>query len=136
MTTGIQELWCYENWQLPLGVFEPANQFFWQTLESEHPDLVKKFTPWDRISDSDSLRLLLESAGVRQIQVSCDTRAHLLSDPEDWWIMILGSGCRGTIEQLDPEIKERIRVKNLDFLRSHAISALDVEVLSAVGQKG
>jgi len=26
-------------------VFEPANQIFWNAVETERPDLVKKFTP-------------------------------------------------------------------------------------------
>lgn len=142
MIAGVQELWrmlkpggklAITSWGKQ--VFEPANQVFWQILESERPDLVKNFTHWDRISDSGSLHLLLETAGMRQVQVFNETGIHFLSDPEDWWIMILGGGCRGTIEQLDPEVKERIRVKNLDFLRSNAVSSLDVDVLYAVSQK-
>jgi ubiquinone/menaquinone biosynthesis C-methylase UbiE len=116
-------------------VFEPANQAFWQIIKSERPDLYKEFTPWDRIRDPDSLQALLAKAGATQIEVVTEADMHELSSPEDWWTMIMGGGIRGTIEQLDPAAKERVRQANLQFLQDNAVRALDVTVLYAVAQK-
>jgi ubiquinone/menaquinone biosynthesis C-methylase UbiE len=116
-------------------VFEPANQTFWKTIESERPDLYKQFTPWYRIGDPASLKALLEAGGATQVEVVAETDSHSLATPEDWWTMIMGGGVRGTIDQLDPVTKERVRAVNLEFLRTNQIHALDSDVLYAIAQK-
>jgi ubiquinone/menaquinone biosynthesis C-methylase UbiE len=142
MLAAVQELWrmvrpggkiAITSWGN--NVFEPANQAFWQLIKSERPDLHKEFTPWDRIRDPDSLQALLAEAGTTQIEVVAIADMHELSTPEDWWTMIMGGGIRGTIEQLDPSTKERVRQANLQFLQDNAVDALDVTVLYAIAQK-
>jgi hypothetical protein len=49
--------------------------------------------------------------------------------------MVLGGGYRGTIDQLDLATQERVKQKNLDFLRTNQVHALDVSVLYAIAQK-
>ncbi len=142
MLNGIRELWrmirpggklAITSWGKK--VFEPANQVFWRSIESERPDLYKQFTPWDRISDSISLQALLEEGGVTQVDVFAEKVTHELKSPEDWWTMVLGGGLRGTIDQLDPSTKERIRHNNLQFLEINEIKSLNVDVLYAIGRK-
>jgi len=116
-------------------VFEPANQVFWSAIEAERPDLVKKFTPWDRISDPASLQALLEAGGATQVEVFAEVGTHELASPEDWWTIVLGGGFRGTIDQLDPAARERVRQANLHFLRANKVHALEVNVLYAIAQK-
>ena len=142
MVAAVQELWrmvrpggklAITSWGEK--VFEPANHKFWDTIEAERPDLVKKFTPWDRISDRASLKALLEAGGATQIEVFAESITHELTSPEDWWTMILGGGLRGTIDQLDPAARERVRQANLEFLRANNVHLLDVDVLYAIAQK-
>jgi hypothetical protein len=116
-------------------IFQPATQFFWDAIEAERPELCKKFTPWDRISQPDSLKALLESGGATQVEVFTEHAVHPLSGPEDWWTMVLGGGLRGTIDQLTPEEKVRIRQANLDYLQTNQIDRLESEVLYAIAQK-
>lgn len=117
------------------NVFEPANKIFWDAIEIKRPDLHKKFTPWDRISNSSSLQALLVEAGVTGIEVFAEAGFHELNSPEDWWTIVMGGGMRGTIEQLDFATRERIRQTNLDFLRTNEINSLAFNVLYAVAQK-
>jgi hypothetical protein len=49
--------------------------------------------------------------------------------------MVMGGGIRGTVDQLDPAEKERIRSINLDFLRTNNIHALNSDVLYAIAHK-
>jgi hypothetical protein len=63
-----------------------------------------------------------------------ETDAHSLSTSEDWWTMVMGGGIRGTIDQLDSETKERVQAKNLEFLRTNNIQALDSDVLYAIAR--
>lgn len=142
MVVAVRELWrmvrpggklAITSWGKK--VFEPANQMFWEKLAVERPDLYKQFTPWDRISTSTSLQALLEEGGASQIEVFAEAGTHEIAAPEDWWTMILGGGIRGTIDQLDPDARERIRQANLQFLRDREIHSLEVDVLYAIAQK-
>jgi SAM-dependent methyltransferase len=116
-------------------VFEPANRVFWDAVRMERPDLVKQFTPWDRIRELDLLKALLEAGGATQVEVFAEAGTHPLVTPEDWWTMCLGGGCRGTIDQLDAAAQERVRDTNLQFLQQQQIQALDVDVLYAMSYK-
>jgi ubiquinone/menaquinone biosynthesis C-methylase UbiE len=116
-------------------VFEPINQVFWDAIKAERPDLYKEYTPWYRISEAATLRSLLESAGTHAVQVFARTDSHPISQPEDWWTMVMGGGIRGTIDQLDEATKERVRSNNLEFLKANDIHALDSDVLYAVCKK-
>jgi ubiquinone/menaquinone biosynthesis C-methylase UbiE len=116
-------------------VFEPANRVFWNAIETERPDLYKKFTPWERISTPSSLQALLLETGATDVNVFAEDTLHQLTSPEDWWTMVMGGGIRGTVEQLEPEMRERIRQSNLDYLQQNQVNSLAVDVLYAVAQK-
>jgi hypothetical protein len=60
---------------------------------------------------------------------------HAIPSPEAWWAAVLGSGYRGTIEQLDLAARERVRKANLDFIRGSGIKAVEVNVVYAIAQK-
>jgi SAM-dependent methyltransferase len=93
--------------------FEPMNTAFWNAVREARPDVYKGFNPWDRISRPDSLRSLLVQAGVDDPVVHLENDAHLLPTPEAWWSLVLGTGYRGTVEQLDAASRERVRQANL-----------------------
>jgi ubiquinone/menaquinone biosynthesis C-methylase UbiE len=142
MLSAVRELWrmvrpggklAITSWGKK--VFEPANGMFWDAIAIERPDLYKQFTPWDRISTPTALKALLEEGNASQVEVFAESCTHELSTPEDWWTMILGGGIRGTIDQLNPTLREKIRQANLGFLRDRKIHALEVDVLYAKAQK-
>ncbi len=58
-----------------------------------------------------------------------------LSSPEDWWPMVLGRGYRGTLEQLDAEDRERVRLKNLDFIRRANVRSVEANVVYAATRR-
>jgi hypothetical protein len=52
-----------------------------------------------------------------------------------WWRIVLGSGYRGTIEQLTPESRERVRSATDGWLQANAVGAVgavETNVLYAV----
>jgi ubiquinone/menaquinone biosynthesis C-methylase UbiE len=115
-------------------LFEPANAAFWSTVRNVRPDLYKGFNPWDRICDVDSLRSLLESATI-DVEVMLEADSQPVNSPDDWWAMVLGSGYRGTLEQLTPSERERVRAENLDFIRREGIRSVEANVIYAIGKK-
>jgi hypothetical protein len=99
------------------------------------PDLYKSFNPWDRISEPEALRSLFESAGVKDTEGAAENGTHLVGSTDDWWSMILGTGYRGTIEQLDDNDRERVRLENLYFIRRNDVRGVEANVLYGVARK-
>ena len=115
--------------------FEPATSAFWNSVRSVRPDLQKGFNPWDRISEVDDLRSLLVSAGLTDMEIVAEADAQPLNSPEDWWAAVMGSGYRGTVDQLSPEERERVRTENMAFIHKAALQSLEANVVYAVALK-
>jgi len=115
--------------------FEPVNTIFWDAVRAERPDLYKGFNPWDRISEPEALRAIFREAGATLPDIALDMSAHALESPEDWWPMVLGTGYRGTIEQLDSEPRNRVRKRCLDFIRANGVQSVEANVLYASATK-
>lgn len=142
MLDAVQELWrlvrpggqlAVTTWGARL--FEPASTAFWNSIRAVKPDLYKGFNPWDRISEPQALRMLLEGAGAESVQVAVETGTHRLGSPDDWWSMVLGSGYRGTVDQLAADDRERVRRENLAFIREAGIEAVEANVVYATATK-
>lgn len=114
--------------------FEPANSAFWNSVRNVRPDLYKGFNPWDRICEVDALRLLMESVTV-DVEVVPEADSQPMNSPDDWWAKILGSGYRGTVDQLSPSEREQVRAENVDFIRREAIRSVEANVIYAIGKK-
>ena len=114
---------------------EPANDAFWCSIKNVRPDLYKGFNPWDRINDLVGLRKVLGEGGVASPNIIAENRLHPISSAEDWWAIVLGSGYRGTIEQLTQAERDTVKEANLAFIRNENISAVETNVLYARATK-
>ena len=74
------------------------------------------FNPWERISTPAGLRAMLIEAGVVEPDIVAEQGNHGLNCPDDWWLIAIGSGYRGTITQLDATTVARVRERNLASL--------------------
>jgi len=142
MSMAVHELWrlVRPGGQLAVttwgpNLFEPANTAFWRSIKNVRPELYKGFNPWDRISDPANLEKILSEGGVELPRITAENRFHLINSAEDWWTIILGSGYRGTIEQLNASERERVKDANLAFIRETKISAIETNVLYALATK-
>ena len=142
MPRAVRELWrmVRPKGQLAITTWgpnfcEPANTIFWDTVRRERPDLYKGFNPWDRICDPLSVKTMLKEAEVDTTDVVAEIGRQTLKAPDDWWAIVLGSGYRGTIEQLDPEARERVRQANLTSVQNSKIRAVETNVVYAVAKK-
>jgi ubiquinone/menaquinone biosynthesis C-methylase UbiE len=115
--------------------FEPATAAFWNAVREERPDLFKGFNPWDRICDPDSLRALLRDAGIERVEIVAEAGTHPIASPDAWWSAVLGSGYRGTLEQLDAPARERVRDANLRYIRECGIRSVEANVVYAIADK-
>jgi hypothetical protein len=78
---------------------------------------------------------MLNEGGVPEAEIIPELGIHPIASPEDWWTMVLGSGYRGTIDQLEPEELARVRQANIEFITNAHIQAVQANVLYAVAQK-
>jgi ubiquinone/menaquinone biosynthesis C-methylase UbiE len=115
--------------------FEPATTAFWDAVREVRPDLFKGFSPWDRICDPRAVLALLREAGIEQAEVIAEAGEHPIPSPEAWWAAVLGSGYRGTLDQLDPSARERVHLANLDYIRRAGIRAVEANAVYALATK-
>jgi ubiquinone/menaquinone biosynthesis C-methylase UbiE len=115
---------------------EPVNSVFWDAVRDVRPALYKGFNPWDRVGEPAALRLLLTSAGVGEATVEAESGVQPLDTPEDWWPMVLGTGYRGTIEQLEDEERAHVRAHCLNFIRATGTRSVEVNVVYARATRG
>ena len=115
--------------------FEPGSTAFWNSVRGVAPGLHRAFNPWDRICDPDALCGLLAEAGVASSDVVAEAGEHPIASPDAWWSAVLGSGYRGTWEQLDAAARERVRIENLAFIREHGVTAVQANVVYAIAVK-
>jgi ubiquinone/menaquinone biosynthesis C-methylase UbiE len=115
--------------------FEPATTAFWNAVRDIRPELHKGFNPWDRICDPEAVRALLEEGGAESVEVTAEAGMHSIPSPEAWWSAVLGSGYRGTLEQMDPDARDRVRAANLSYVRSSGIRSVEANVVYAIATK-
>jgi SAM-dependent methyltransferase len=140
MARAVRELWrmVRQGGQLAITtcgphVFEPGATAFWEAIARERPDLVRVFEPWTRIDSPAALEELLRAAGVEHATITAESNFQPLATPNDWWTIVLGTGYRSTVEQLDPAARERVWAANLESLGS--TQAVEVNALYAVAKK-
>ena len=114
---------------------EPANTAFWNSIREVRPDLYKGFNPWDRICDPPAVDSMLREAGVMGAEVVAEAGQHPIASPEAWWAAVLGTGYRGTLDQLDAAGRERVRAANLGYIRQSGTSAVKANVVYAIARK-
>ena len=105
------------------------------SIKNVRPDLYKGFNPWDRIDDPGTLRKILHEGGVPSAKIIAESRLHPIKAAEDWWTIVLGSGYRGTIEQLTLAERQKVKKANLAFIRDEKISSIETNVLYALATK-
>ena len=142
MSSAVREMWHFvrPGGKLAIttwgpNVLEPANGAFWRAVLNVRPELYKAFNPWDRISDPESLRDMLKKGGVDPEEVTAEKRWHPLCCDEDWWTIAMGSGYRGTIEQLRATEKTAVKEANLISIRDHGIVRLETNAVYAIATK-
>jgi ubiquinone/menaquinone biosynthesis C-methylase UbiE len=116
-------------------MFEPGSALFWTAIRQERPELYRAFNPWDRITDLEALRQMLRAGGIEVAEIVPEAGNQALSSPEDFWTVALGSGYRGTIDQLEPAARERVHQATLAALRAQDVRAIETNVIYALATK-
>ena len=113
------------------SLFEPLNTLFWEAVRAVRPELHKSFNPWDRISTPAGLRALLDEAEVGAAEIVAEAHQHPLPTPDDAWALIMGSGYRGTLEQLTAAEREQVHAA----VQAFTARQVEANVIYAVAVK-
>lgn len=113
-------------------MFEPGNGAWWSAVKMHAPHLHTTFAPWERITSVEAVEQLLTDAGVPAPAVVAESGRQSLRTADDWWTIVLGSGYRWTVEQMDAATAGRVREDNLRLLRESGASSIETNVIYAV----
>jgi ubiquinone/menaquinone biosynthesis C-methylase UbiE len=110
-------------------LFEPMNTVFWNAVRAVRPDLDRSFNPWERISDPAGVRALFADAGVDRLDAAAETASHPLRSADDWWALVMGSGYRGTLEQMREADRGHVQQAIAGFVAAHSIRSVETNVI-------
>jgi hypothetical protein len=83
----------------------------------------------------DAVRSLLKDSGIADADVVPEDGRQPLQSPDDWWTVVLGSGFRWTVEQMDTATAERVKADTLKVVRDGGIASIETNVIYAVATK-
>lgn len=78
---------------------------------------------------------MFDGAGAKTIEVVSENGTHSVKSPEVWWSMVLGTGYRGTVDQLNAVDYEAVRLENLNFIQRAPVHAVEANVIYGVAWK-
>jgi ubiquinone/menaquinone biosynthesis C-methylase UbiE len=118
-------------------MWEPGSSLFWTGVQKERSDLYRSFQPWDRITEVAALEQMLSEGGIASeaLRIVPEAGSQPLRSAEDFWTIALGSGYRGTIDQLDPDARERVRGVVVSGLQEQNVAAVETNIIYAVASK-
>jgi ubiquinone/menaquinone biosynthesis C-methylase UbiE len=111
------------------GLFEPANDIFWEAVRAVEPALFKAFNPWDEITTPDALTSLYERAGIDGATTEAVSGWQELSSPARFWDVVLGTGYRATIDALGEDQQDLLREQVVSALAARDIMTIRTNVV-------
>jgi ubiquinone/menaquinone biosynthesis C-methylase UbiE len=142
MVKQVRELWRMIRPRGKLAIttwgprmFEPGSQAWWSAVKAVRPDLFTGVNPWERVMTPAAVHKLLSDSGIEGASVRAESGQQQLPSAEDWWTVVLGSGYRWTVEQMNSQEVARVKAANLKTLRDSGIEFIETNVVYAVAQK-
>src|SRR5450432_845667 len=115
--------------------FEPAYTVWREAVRTERPDLYSAFHPWDRIILPEHLHHIMQSGGAVDAEIVPESHSQVLRSAEDWWTVVLGSGLRSAVDAMDAATAMRIHDQTVGWVRSHAVKAIETNLIYAIATK-
>jgi ubiquinone/menaquinone biosynthesis C-methylase UbiE len=111
------------------GWLEPASSMFWDAVRAVQPSLYRGFNPWDDITTPALLVDLYDRAGAAGATAEAVSATHPIASPEDFWVVVLGSGLRATVDALSPDQAERVHDEVTSRLADQVVTGIGVDVV-------
>jgi ubiquinone/menaquinone biosynthesis C-methylase UbiE len=113
-------------------LFEPLYTPFLEAIRKRRPG-IDEFRPWDRLTTTDEAAQLMREAGLARFDVAAEPGNERLVDPGAFWTIVLGTGLRGLVDQLDAASAEDLRAECL--LSASEVRSVETNVVYAIARK-
>ena len=113
-------------------LFGPLYEPFLDGVRARRPGL-QEYRPWDRITTEAEAAALLRVSGLGSFDVSAEAGSERLERAEHWWTVVLGTGLRWFVDQLDAESAEALRAECLR--QAGEVHAIETNVIYSVARK-
>jgi len=122
------------------SAFQPQSDLFEARLRSYGVTFPLAHRPfsWQRLDADEQYEELLQAAGCVNIKLYREQHGYFLSGAREWWEIICGSGFRGAVARLPPQLVARFKAEHLSEIRGLETDRglwLDVEAVFVLGQK-
>ena len=114
---------------------EPAASVFGDELRRIVPDIAPLARPWERLTNVDNLRRLVIDAIRVEPEIVSVADSQRLSEPSDWWTIVLGSGYRGEVERLRPTDRDILKERVLRRVLDERIGTVETNALHAIARR-
>lgn len=119
------------------GSFEPQSILCLKRFESYGVKMPDTYT-WERLDHPDKNRQLFEAVGLTDVRCEKQQVGAYLKNTEDWWDLVVFTGFRAFLNQLNESQAARYKaehLKEIEATRGEKGIFLNVEVITAVGRK-
>lgn len=141
MATALSGLWrkVRPGGRIALTVWgerllEPGGTIFWEAVDTVRPDLRPKLTPWERLTTPAGLAALFSEAGLPEPHIVAEALLSPAS-PDEFWRIVLGTGLRGPVEQMEADEVARLRKTIVARLEEEQVCEIVSDVLYARASK-
>lgn len=119
------------------SAFAPMREMYANRIQNYGVELPKS-RGFQRLNTADKCRELMQEAGIATIDIYQEQLGYYLGNINDWWNIVLHTGFRHSLEQIEPEKLEQFKTEHLAEVEKLATDKgiwLDVPVLFAIGRK-
>lgn len=115
-------------------VHEPLRAEFWKAVRARRPELHNENAPTRQVGTPERLRKLFMDAGAEDPEIEVETTVDPLTDVEDFWSTLLGSGNRAVVEALGAEAP-LVREQLAEFVAREKVESVETLVQYAVARR-
>ena len=91
--------------------------------------------PWDRITTAKAVYQLLVDGRADQVKVTTESGFQKLEQASDWWKIVMGSGLRWSVEQMNSKEAQLVRESNLQWIQHNHVDKVQTNVIYAIAEK-
>jgi hypothetical protein len=104
-------------------------------VRDERPKLYRGYNPSDRLNEPAALAAMLIEGAAHTAKIASESVVQSLNSPEDFWTIVLGSGYRSMIEQLEKVSRDRVRNATLDYICKQNVRSVETNAIYAIARK-
>ncbi|WP_052672287.1 class I SAM-dependent methyltransferase [Aliterella atlantica] len=119
------------------SAFNPMRELYANRIQNYGVELPTA-RGFNRLNTADKCSDLMQEAGFIDINTCQDQLGYYLRDLDDWWDIVLHTGFRHSLVQIEPEKLEQFKTEYLAEVEKLATDKgiwLDVPVIFAIGRK-